>query len=358
MSDDVAPFFHRIFPLKLVIQLTPQMTRHVNMILKQTTILFASSIHLPSHSHRVYLRSSIHTGRTYSWGKRTRSRSRFPTITIPPPTTTMILSFISTAAKTAPIPTAFALISAMETVVTIVMRKMQPKIPAEAADIFSPAIAAGLSAFYYLNGRRGFRQSTFLLIVATWAIRLSSFSYARIRHGYHDSRLDKFRDQSGARFWLVMHSLWIFLSPLPIWVAMTAKDGLPISQIDFALAALSASGLVMETLADIQKAAFRAENNAKPKLQRQKFCENGLYRFSRFPNYFGEWLIWTSLSGLAFRATKSWTRFLLPLSPVFTYTVLQVSMKIAIASVKKRCSAEELKRWESISMFVPLLRRR
>lgn len=47
-----------------------------------------------------------------------------------------------------------------------------------------------------------------------------------------------------------------------------------------------ALGLVIEVVADAQKSA------AKKKAP-QRFCDTGLYRFCRYPNYFGEMLVWT-----------------------------------------------------------------
>ncbi len=47
-------------------------------------------------------------------------------------------------------------------------------------------------------------------------------------------------------------------------------------------------GLVLETLADIQK------NNAK-KVNPRRFVDTGLYRFVRCPNYLGEMIFWTGV---------------------------------------------------------------
>ena len=49
---------------------------------------------------------------------------------------------------------------------------------------------------------------------------------------------------------------------------------------------IMAVGLVLEALADWQKSAFKAR-------QPDRFCDVGLYRFVRCPNYLGEMLFWT-----------------------------------------------------------------
>ena len=49
---------------------------------------------------------------------------------------------------------------------------------------------------------------------------------------------------------------------------------------------ISVVGLVIETLADVQK-------NAAKKVNPRRFVDTGLYRIVRCPNYFGEMLFWT-----------------------------------------------------------------
>ena len=51
---------------------------------------------------------------------------------------------------------------------------------------------------------------------------------------------------------------------------------------------LSACGLIIETLADLQKSAAKKKD---PK----RFVDTGLYRIVRCPNYFGEMLFWTGV---------------------------------------------------------------
>ena len=51
---------------------------------------------------------------------------------------------------------------------------------------------------------------------------------------------------------------------------------------------ISAVGLVVETVADLQK-------NAAKKANPRRFVDTGLYRIVRCPNYFGEMLFWTGV---------------------------------------------------------------
>ncbi|SOE06142.1 Steroid 5-alpha reductase family enzyme [Variovorax sp. YR752] len=53
------------------------------------------------------------------------------------------------------------------------------------------------------------------------------------------------------------------------------------------------AAFVMESVADAQKLAFLRE--MKRQNQTRKVCNVGLWRYSRHPNYFAEWMVWNAL---------------------------------------------------------------
>jgi len=55
-----------------------------------------------------------------------------------------------------------------------------------------------------------------------------------------------------------------------------------------------AAGFILEITADIQKTRFVVSNSRAGK--ESEYCSTGLWRYSRHPNYFGEWLVWTGLA--------------------------------------------------------------
>lgn len=57
----------------------------------------------------------------------------------------------------------------------------------------------------------------------------------------------------------------------------------------------------METVADLQKGRFLREMKQAGK--KQQVCDVGLWRYSRHPNYFAEWMVW---NGLVIAALPSW----------------------------------------------------
>lgn len=64
----------------------------------------------------------------------------------------------------------------------------------------------------------------------------------------------------------------------------------PIEVIGFAVACLA---FLFESVADFQKAAFISK--AKASGERNQVCDVGFWRYSRHPNYFGEWMVWNGL---------------------------------------------------------------
>ncbi len=53
------------------------------------------------------------------------------------------------------------------------------------------------------------------------------------------------------------------------------------------------AAFAMESVADVQKLSFlRAMKQAG---ERNRVCDVGLWRYSRHPNYFAEWMVWTAL---------------------------------------------------------------
>jgi len=61
------------------------------------------------------------------------------------------------------------------------------------------------------------------------------------------------------------------------------------------------SAFVMESIADMQKLAFLKKMKALG--LKNKVCNVGLWKYSRHPNYFAEWMVW---NGLVIAAIPSW----------------------------------------------------
>lgn len=74
----------------------------------------------------------------------------------------------------------------------------------------------------------------------------------------------------------------------------------------------------LESTADLQKLKFISQN-------KDGVCNIGLWRYSRHPNYFSEWLVWT---GIVIASVPSWLA-LQTSEPVFVWVVLGVGCVFA-----------------------------
>jgi steroid 5-alpha reductase family enzyme len=93
----------------------------------------------------------------------------------------------------------------------------------------------------------------------------------------------------------------------PFALAATADAALP-AVTDLVALALVAIGVLGESLADRQLAAFKREPTS-----RGRTCRRGLWRYSRHPNYFFEWILWCGFGCLGLVAAGGWLGLAAPL---------------------------------------------
>ncbi|KYK26044.1 hypothetical protein AYK26_01190 [Euryarchaeota archaeon SM23-78] len=127
-------------------------------------------------------------------------------------------------------------------------------------------------------------------MILIWGLRLALFLFKRIRKIKKDARFDKIRGSfvKFSGFWLMQGvSVWLILLPTLIYLNSEVKE---IGLVSFIGFLIWMTGLLIESTADKQKFAFK--NNLKNK---GKWIENGLWKYSRHPNYFGEMLCWIGI---------------------------------------------------------------
>ena len=106
---------------------------------------------------------------------------------------------------------------------------------------------------------------------------------------------------------------WII--SLPLLAAIISSR--PLNLFDGLAAALVLSGILFESIADAQLAAFKAKPDNQGSVMKQ-----GLWRYTRHPNYFGECCVWWGFYLFAV-AAGGWWSMLSPL--LMTFLLLRVS---------------------------------
>ncbi len=156
-----------------------------------------------------------------------------------------------------------------------------------------------------------------LVMIVIWALRLGGFLVLRIMKTGRDKRFDGRRES----FWK-FGGFWLSQA-LTVWVVMLAASQALVRTADLRITALIGlfiwlAGLKIETLADLQKLAFRGQPANKG-----RWITSGLWRYSRHPNYFGEMLVWVGVYIYAAAALPTGQALVGVLSPLTIIILLR-----------------------------------
>ncbi|MCA8941136.1 MAG: DUF1295 domain-containing protein [Planctomycetes bacterium] len=186
-----------------------------------------------------------------------------------------------------------------------------------------------------------------------WGFRLAShLLFDRVLHGEEDGRYRYLRQHWGAR--ANAHFLWFFQAQA-VLAAVLAIPFFLIAHIEAAaLGVLQGVGLgvcavalVGETVADRQLARFRRDPTT-----RGTTCRVGLWRYSRHPNYFFEWLMWVGFALVALPAPHGEWMVLLPVVMFVFLTRLTGIPYTEAQALRSRSDYREYQR--TTSAFFPL----
>ncbi|TVP77953.1 MAG: DUF1295 domain-containing protein [Puniceicoccaceae bacterium] len=175
----------------------------------------------------------------------------------------------------------------------------------------------GLSAFIYhsVAGLDSIRSWAVLLIIGIWSFRLSYHLFTdRVFKGHEDPRYQALAEHWGAKAPLNFYLLFLvqipfialFLYPVSLAMQAEAAGWLWTDTLAVLIAVLAMLG---EAVADRQLARFRGDP-----VNKGEVCQEGLWRYTRHPNYFFEWLHWFSYVAFAWSAALSWPTLLGPLA--------------------------------------------
>jgi len=161
--------------------------------------------------------------------------------------------------------------------------------------------------------------------ITVWALRLGAYlAWRNVGHG-EDSRYRTMRARFGPSFrWtslgivFVLQGGLIFVISLPVQFVLARDHALAwggalwIPSIGFAV------GLAFETIGDAQLARFKSNPT-----NRGRVMDRGLWRYTRHPNYFGDFVVWWSVFAWCFVAGAPWWTVASPL--VMSTLLLRVS---------------------------------
>ncbi len=184
--------------------------------------------------------------------------------------------------------------------------------------VWAYGIGALVIIFVWTSKGAAEKKALALILSMLWSLRLGSHLAARLKAHYplEDSRYIDLKKKWGkAKFFAFFQfqGLSQIVFSLPFFFIANDSD----SNFSF----LTVCGVIIfffgffgETVADHQLSQFK-----KAPANKNKVCKAGLWKYSRHPNYFFEWLIWC---GISISALPSAYGYLGLISPLLMYLTL------------------------------------
>lgn len=144
-------------------------------------------------------------------------------------------------------------------------------------------------------------------LVSVWGLRLAVHLAVRNIGKGEDPRYQAMRRARGSSWWWKSLVIVFGFQGVLMWVVslplqQAVLRGGSLGPIDALATAVFVAGLFFEAVGDWQLARFKAQP-----ANRGRVMDRGLWRYTRHPNYFGDFMVWWGLYGLALAAGAWWT---------------------------------------------------
>ena len=131
-------------------------------------------------------------------------------------------------------------------------------------------------------------------LVSIWGLRLSGYLTWRNLGKGEDPRYQAMRRKWGDRFWLVSlgtvfvtQGVIMWIVSLPVQLAAHADEPTELGVLAWVGVVVWLVGFAFETVGDLQLARFKADPANEGQVM-----DRGLWRYTRHPNYFGDFCVW------------------------------------------------------------------
>lgn len=189
-----------------------------------------------------------------------------------------------------------------------------------------------------------------LALVMAWGLRLHVYLVWRNMGRGEDRRYQAIRERNSPGFWwksyfivFVLQAVLALIASLGIYGALISATQL--NAVVVIGLAIALAGFVFETVGDWQLAAFKSDKDNGGKVMDQ-----GLWRYTRHPNYFGDCCFWWGIAIVALAAGHWWAL----VSPLLMTVLL---LKVSGVSLLESDIAERRPQYreyiERTSAFIP-----
>ncbi len=205
---------------------------------------------------------------------------------------------------------------------------------------------------FYISEKSGLRSSLACILVTIWGIRLALHIYSRNKGKSEDYRYLEWRKAWGKWFYIrsyfqvyILQGLLLYIIVLPVLI-INKNNGTSINFLDIFGILIWLIGFIFETVGDLQLSKFIKNSANKGKL-----IQNGLWKYTRHPNYFGEVTQWCGIWLIALNVSNGLIGIIGPI--VITFLILKVSgIPMLEKKMEKNPEFENYKKRTSI--FIPM----
>ena len=167
------------------------------------------------------------------------------------------------------------------------------------------------------------RQLLILFMVVIWGMRLALYLFNRTIDQPEDARYTALRREWGVNQNILMLRFFYFQAALALilstpFLLINLNTDTSLKFVEWLGVAIWVVGVLGESLADHQLKAFKAKTENKGKV-----CDDGLWYYSRHPNYFFEWLIWVAYFVMALGSAWGFVSLICPM--LMLYFLLKVT---------------------------------
>ena len=196
------------------------------------------------------------------------------------------------------------------------------------------------------------RLALFQGLLGVWSIRLGTHLLRRCWGKPEDARYAYLREVLGKNANL---GLFAFFQIQAFWTVLFASPFLilvqnesPLGFWDHVGTIIWIVGFVGVSLSDKQLRIFKSN----PERTRKEVCDTGLWKYSRHPNYFFEWILWLSYIPLGYQASGWPWLFLIP--PVLYLFLTKITGIPFVEARKLEASGDAYKSYvANTSSFFP-----
>jgi steroid 5-alpha reductase family enzyme len=251
----------------------------------------------------------------------------------------------------------FALLVAIMVILWLISVRIRDVSFIDAFWAYGMAIMA--SASFMQSGNPGSLAYIIWALTALWGIRLGTHLFLRWRKEGVDPRYKKIMgkaiDKQGMSFAkAALLKAWVMQIPLLFIVCLPAQLGILLAGADSAGpvaiigTVIAVIGIAFETIGDMQLKAFRSNPASKGKV-----LDTGLWKYTRHPNYFGDFCAWWGIWLVA--SQTGWPVWVAAVGPLFlSFTLMKWSGAPLLEKSLKQNRPDYIDYIERTSGFFPM----